>query len=364
MKILLIEPYFTGSHKQWAMGFAKHSRHNIHLLTMKGQFWKWRMHGGAITLAKMFNAMDWLPDLIFASDMLDLNTFLSLTRDKSNGIRTAFYFHENQLSYPWSPDDRDIKNKRDSHYGFINYSSALTADKVFFNSKFHMKSFLNALNPFLKQFPDHQEFDTIDIIKKKSEVLFLGMDLSRLRKHILPKDSRPIVLWNHRWEYDKNPESFFRILKRIKDSGDDFGLVILGENFSKTPKIFEESRKQFKNQIVHWGYVDSFKEYSKWLWKSHIIPVTSNQEFFGGSVMEAVYCGVWPILPNRLSYPELFPTKFHYDNIYNNEEELFIKTSWALKNFHNLNQKNLVTISEQFDWQLMAPKYDVKLETI
>ena len=80
--------------------------------------------------------------------------------------------------------------------------------------------------------------------------------------------------------------------------------------------------------------------------------------------MEAVYCGVWPILPNRLSYPELFPTKFHYDNIYNNEEELFIKTSWALKNFHNLNQKNLMTISEQFDWQLMAPKYDVKLETI
>ncbi|GIR57376.1 MAG: hypothetical protein CM15mP64_7880 [Candidatus Neomarinimicrobiota bacterium] len=38
------------------------------------------MHGGAITLAKMFNAMDWLPDLIFATDMLDLNTFLSLNK--------------------------------------------------------------------------------------------------------------------------------------------------------------------------------------------------------------------------------------------------------------------------------------------
>ena len=105
MKILIIEPYFTGSHKQWAESYKIHSSHNIKILSLKGQFWKWRMHGGAITLARMFNAMHWLPDLIFATDMLDLNTFLSLTRNKSNGIQTAIYFHENQLSYPWSPSD-------------------------------------------------------------------------------------------------------------------------------------------------------------------------------------------------------------------------------------------------------------------
>ncbi|MAV96235.1 MAG: glycosyl transferase family 1, partial [Candidatus Marinimicrobia bacterium] len=157
MNILLIEPYHTGSHKQWAEGYISHSSHNVKILHMKGQFWKWRMHGGAVTLARKFNKMKWKPDLIFATDMLDLTTFLSLTREKSSGIPTAIYFHENQLSYPWSPDDRDIQNKRDSHYGFINYSSALSADKVFFNSEFHMKSFLEALQPFLKQFPDYQE---------------------------------------------------------------------------------------------------------------------------------------------------------------------------------------------------------------
>ena len=189
MKILIIEPYFTGSHKQWAESYKRNSSHNIKILSLKGQFWKWRMHGGAITLAKMFNAMDWLPDLIFATDMLDLNTFLSLTRNKSNGIPAAIYFHENQLSYPWSPSDRDIKNKRDSHYGFINYSSALAADKVFFNSEFHMKSFFNALIPFLKQFPDYQELDTVDVIKKKSEVLYLGMDLRRFYNYTFERDS-------------------------------------------------------------------------------------------------------------------------------------------------------------------------------
>ena len=364
MKILIIEPYFTGSHKQWAESYKRNSSHNIKILSLKGQFWKWRMHGGAITLAKMFNAMDWLPDLIFATDMLDLNTFLSLTRNKSNGIPAAIYFHENQLSYPWSPSDRDIKNKRDSHYGFINYSSALAADKVFFNSEFHMKSFFDALIPFLKQFPDYQELDTVDVIKKKSEVLYLGMDFRRFCNHTFERGLKPNILWNHRWEYDKNPQSFFSVLKKVKNEGNDFGLVILGENFSKSPKVFEESKKDFVNQIVHWGYVDSFEEYAKLLWKSHIIPVTSNQEFFGGSVMEAIYCGVWPILPNRLTYPELLPSEMHSENIYNTDKELINKICWAITNHQKLNKSNLATISEKFDWLVMAPEYDKKLEAL
>ena len=160
MKILLIEPYFTGSHKQWAEGYKFYSKHEIKILSMKGQFWKWRMHGGAITLAKSFNNSGWNPDLILCTDMLDLTTFLSLTRKKTKHIPVAIYFHENQISYPWSPKDRDKIQNRDNHYGFINYASALSADKVFFNSKFHMNSFLDNLYPFLKNFPDHNQLIT------------------------------------------------------------------------------------------------------------------------------------------------------------------------------------------------------------
>ena len=78
MKILYVEPYYAGSHRQWIDSYKRYSKHRIDILSLPGKKWKWRMHGGAITLSKMFNAMDWLPDLIFATDMLDLNTFLSL----------------------------------------------------------------------------------------------------------------------------------------------------------------------------------------------------------------------------------------------------------------------------------------------
>ena len=365
MKILLIEPYYTGSHRQWADGYQNYSQHEIKILSMKGQFWKWRMHGGAITLAKEFNEMDWLPDLILATDMLDLTTFLSLTRERSYNIPTAIYFHENQISYPWSPDDRDIKNKRDTHYGFINYSSALSADKVFFNSEFHMKSFLDDLHPFLKQFPDHQGLGSIDNIRNKSEVLYLGIDLQRFDEHKFDDtNERPLILWNHRWEYDKNPESFFSVLEKVKNSGSDFSLVVLGENFNRSPSVFDQAKEIFKENIKHWGYTESFSEYAEWLWKAHILPVTSDQEFFGASVMEAIYCQVWPILPCRLTYPEIISSNDHEENFYKDEDELYSKIIWAMDNVTKGNKYNLHGIAKQFDWRNMAPIYDQLLSSI
>jgi len=48
MKILLLEPYFTGSHKAWAEGYARYSSHNIEILSLPGQFWKKGISGSAI----------------------------------------------------------------------------------------------------------------------------------------------------------------------------------------------------------------------------------------------------------------------------------------------------------------------------
>ena len=106
MKILIIEPYFEGSHKSWTLEFQKFSNHTIELLTLPGRHWKWRMHGGAITLAQQYNNLDFKPDAILTSDMLNLPLFKSIA--KTDKIPIIMYFHENQITYPWSPNDRDI----------------------------------------------------------------------------------------------------------------------------------------------------------------------------------------------------------------------------------------------------------------
>lgn len=354
----MLEPFFSGSHRQWAEGLQKHSRHQIDILSLPGRHWKWRMHGGAISLTKRFLRKEEKPDLILATSMLDLTTFLSLSRDKSQDIPIAIYFHENQLTYPWSPQDRDVKNKRDNHYAFINYTSALTADKVFFNSQYHRDSFLDALPKFLNQFPDKQGKENVELIRDKSEVLYLGMDLTRFdkfeSKERLPE---PVILWNHRWEYDKRPEVFFSTLFKLKEKGIKFKLVVLGEQNDVNPSIFDEAKEHLHDEILHWGYAESFEEYARLVYQSDILPVTSNQDFFGGSVVEAMYCNCVPILPNRLAYPEHLSEELTSRCLYE-EGELELSLEYTIKHITDLRRVDYQSLVKKYDWGAISSKYD------
>lgn len=361
MNILIIEPYNSGSHAAWAKGYQSYSRHDVDILGMEGRYWKWRMHGGAVTLAKRFMEGGFKPDLIFASDMLDLSTFLALTRSRTAAIPTALYFHENQLSYPWSPDDRDVLHKRDSHYGFINYSSSLAADRLFFNSAYHMESFLDEVWRLLKNFPDYNELDTVKDMRNKSNVLHLGLDLKRLDEHrpeSIKKGEKPLLLWNHRWEYDKNPADFFRALYLLAEKGLEFELAILGENFRKKPAEFEEARERLGDKIVQFGYAEDFSSYASLLWKADIMPVTSNQDFFGGSVVEGIYCNNLPLLPKRLAYPEHIPEEFQEEFFYEDFGDLVNRLERAIINIDETRSKDVSRFVRGYRWEEMAPRYD------
>lgn len=366
MQILIIEPFLGGSHKKWAEEYQKFSAHDVKIISLPGRHWKWRMFGGAVELAKQFLAADINPDILLVSDMLDLTTFVSLCRNQLSTTAISIYFHENQITYPWSPDDLDIKLKRNNHYGFINYTSALVADSIFFNSEYHLTSFTESLEPFLKQFPDFRSLDNIPKVKAKSKVLPLGIDLNKFDKYKIQSiHNEPVILWNHRWEYDKNPELFYKILRRIKDENISFKLIILGQSFSKTPSIFNDLEIQFSDQIIHIGHVSSFNEYADLLWKSDILPVSSNQDFFGGSVVEAIYCNCFPILPNRLAYPEHIPKTEHSRHYFNNEEEFYKKLKDTILNFQEIQSSDkLKNFVASYDWSTLAPHYDSTFEKL
>ncbi len=365
MNILLIEPYFTGSHAMWAEGYKKYSNHNVEILSLKGQFWKWRMHGGAVTLAKMFLALSFTPDLIIVSDMIDLTIFQALTRKATHHIPFAVYFHENQLAYPWSVTDGDVEKKRDMHYSFINYSSALAADMVCFNSQFHMDIFFVELKSFLKGFPDYNEPESVDIIKAKSSVLALGLDLACFDAFkSSEKNGKPLILWNHRWEYDKNPGAFFRALYKLEEKGLDFEAAIVGENFNRKPDEFFKARERLGEKIIQFGYVADFAEYAKWLWRADIIPVTSNQDFFSVSFAQAVYCDCYPLLPDRLAFPEHIPVEHRGEFIYRDDDDLDAKLEGSVKDIDNIRKRGASVFVEKYKWEHMAPVYDKFFENM
>ena len=70
--------------------------------------------------------------------------------------------------------------------------------------------------------------------------------------------------------------------------------------------------------------------------------------------MEAVYCGCHPILPVRLTYPELFPPEY----LYQGENELYEKTVSALSQVQSIRKNSLRNTAAEYDWKIMASKYD------
>ena len=364
MNILYVEPYYSGSHKQWIDSYKKKSRHEISILSLKGIHWKWRMHGGAITLSKKFLADKRQYDLIMVSYMLNLPLFKSLCYQKINKTKIVIYFHENQISYPRSSNDKDIKFKRDFHSTFINYTSSLTSDYNLFNSQYHFDDYFNGLEKYLKKMPDNNNLNSIKIIKNKSSVLHIGCNIKKFNIQSNNKNDIPIILWNHRWEHDKDPETFFKILFKVAKKRYKFNLIILGQSYNKYPKCFDLAVKKLKSHIIHSGYCKNKDDYEKWLIKADVLPVTSIQDFFGLSIVEAVSANIYPLLPNRLSYPEILDKKNNPELFYDNETMLYDKLCNYLNDYKKLrySTSKYKSLVNRFDWSNMVGIYDQQFE--
>jgi glycosyltransferase involved in cell wall biosynthesis len=381
VRVWALEPYYGGSHRQSLDGLARHSDHDFTLLTLPGRHWKWRMHGGALELAaqaeeRLAGGAE-TPDVLFASEMLDLPVFLATlgragARHGARGtavtpaarVPSIVYFHENQLTYPLPPGvDRDLS------YGFKNLTTALAADMVLFNSAFHRREFLAAADDLVAGMPDAIPGWAVEEVAAKSSVLPLGCDLRALDAHQArgvasaaagrwgDPDAGPLIVWNQRWEYDKAPEGLFRALEELKDRGTAFRLAVAGSGATVESEDFMRARDALAGRVVQWGRLDDSADYAALLWAADVVVSTAIHEFFGVAVLEAVYCGCRPVLPRRLSYPELIPAEAHGEVLYG-EGGLVDAVARALEAPRAWSQDWQRTWVARFDWGSLKTRYD------
>jgi len=315
-KLLVIEPFYGGSHKQLVDTLvSKLDVSTFFLVTLPAKKWHWRARASALTISQIIPKKHQFTTL-FTSSVLSLAELLGLRPDLAL-LDKIIYFHENQLCYPV----KAVKD-RDFQFGYNQVTSCLAADQVLFNSQYNLDSFLSHIPTFLGMQPDYKpnSYVICDQIKSVSQVCYFPLQLPASSPTNLVKDTTKLhIVWPHRWEHDKDPETFCRVIIKLHEDKYDFTVSLLGEVFSEVPDIFQEVKVKLKDKIQVFGFVPSKQEYYDLLDMADVVVSTAMHEFYGVSMLEAVWLGCYPLVPKRLVYPEIYPQEC----LYNTEQQLF-----------------------------------------
>ncbi len=293
---------------------------------MPPRHFSWRIRG---------NGLSWFQnpafaesyDLCIATSMVDLATVKGLNPGFSS-IPSLLYFHENQFAYPKSAQ---VNTAHQIEAQMVQVFGALCCDVAGFNSEYNRTTFLDGLSALLRKLPDGVPKNVVDVVREKSIILPVGVMATHsdrasngdqalaLRKH---GDSAPHFIWNHRWEYDKGPDRLLAFLGALPI---EFNATfhIVGQSFRSIPEKFQDIHALLKARgwLGQWGFIESTQVYRELLEQADFVLSTSNHDFQGLSVMEAVSRGCVPVLPNRLAYPDFFSSEYLYSGSENIAQE-------------------------------------------
>jgi glycosyltransferase involved in cell wall biosynthesis len=322
LRVLALEPYYGGSHRAVLDGLAGRIDAEWTPLTLPARKWKWRMRGAAITMAPQARdlareraAADAEAgisarapfDVIFASTFVNLAEFRGMVGAEVAGVPAIVYFHENQLVYP---------NRHTAEWDFqfplTNITSALSADCCVFNTAWNCDRFCDEIPGFLREFPDHHPKGVAESIRAKSRVIAPPFDPAPFDAVPPSRGPVPRIVWPHRWEHDKDPDAFFSAVAKLAEEGLDFEVAVAGQMFRDVPDSILAAEAALGSRLVHLGAPESIDAYARLLASCDISVSTAINEFFGIAMVESAYAGCYPVVPDRLAYPELYPREMRY----------------------------------------------------
>jgi glycosyltransferase involved in cell wall biosynthesis len=213
--------------------------------------------------------------------------------------------------------------------------------------------------------PDHVPVGLADRVRERSGVFPVGIDFQPHREFLTGAPERaarppavPLLVWNHRWEYDKAPEVFVEALLRLKERGVAFRVDICGQAGENPPPAFALAAEKLAAEIVHLGFYERREDYFAALARADVVVSTARHEFFGVAVTEAMYMGCLPVLPRGLSYPEILPPHLHQLFLYEDARELDAFLAHFLRHPPLAYRRDVVEAASRCDWAQLAGRMD------
>ena len=318
-KILLLSPYDAISHQYWRQGLvARFPEHDFTVVTLPARYFSWRFRGNSLSMA--YDArLRCEYDLLIATSMTDLSALKGLCPGLAN-VPSVLYFHENQFVYPENAGRSKTLKKsgegaqRTVEMQITNLYSAISADRLVFNSTYNRNTFLDGAEKFLKKMPDHVPAGVCQSLEAKSQVVPVPLGEECFQEAV--RAGKFSILWNHRWEFDKGVDELKQIVIGLLDSEVDFIFHLAGQQFKSVHPVMGEvvALLEKAKRLGNSGFIESREKYLELLAKTHCILSTSLHEFQGLAVQEAIASGCLPLVPDRLVYPEYIDSQWRYRN--------------------------------------------------
>ncbi len=301
MKILLLSAYDADSHKYWRQQLvANLPEYEWTQLVLPGRYFNWRIRGNSLQWAlEQQTVLRAGYDLVIATSMVDLSALKGFVPQLAS-TPSIVYFHENQFAYPQGQGGHAFLEPK-----MVNLYSAFAADKLLFNSEYNRQSFLLGVAEFTNKLPEKLP-GLVTKLRQKSDRIPVPITLYQQAADGCRKvQGIPQLVWNHRWEYDKGPELLLACVDELQRRNIAFKLHLLGQQFRRIPKALKSLQDKHRHCLGEVGFVTSRSDYEALLGQSDYVLSTADHEFQGLAVGEAIQCGCLPLLPDRLSYPEL-----------------------------------------------------------
>lgn len=287
---------------------------------------------------------------------------------KRGWIKTGDKFFTMDLWHPGLeciPYMAQLQGVKIEVYGFLHAGSYITGDfaepmapwacnfelgwvtfcsKIFVGSEYHKSQFIKRRFNATPWVMDRRREPFCNDYLDKFVVTGNPLDTEEIRTgiYIPPVASRARwIVFPHRWDDEKDPQRFVRLMNRLWEKRQDFKVRITtsrAQDFSSKQK---RQMAEFKcDYLAEYGLTKT--AYYQRLAHAKVFVSTAIEETFGYCLAEAVTLGCHPVVEAELSYPELLSGSTGC--LYHNDEEAVDLISRALDN--------------SVDWSHLMMKYD------
>jgi hypothetical protein len=347
LDILALEPFYGGIRRHMLETLIRCSRHRWTLLKLPPRRIERRLTAAAHWFSEQLSR-HWVGrvDVLFTSEALNLSDLYRLVPALLKKP-SVVYFHSNQLP--------DTNSRREGPLDLVNLNTAAAATEIWFNSLYHLRTFLSRATAFVERTPELASRNPLPGITAKSQLMLPAVDLRAMNE--AASDTRRLKK-NKRIAFLDTRDADLRLLNSalatMTRRGEKFELVTVGP----VEDLATNLPRRTISEIDDLGQVQAVQE-------AGLILSAKGGATCDHHLVRGLAAGCWPIVPADGVYPEIVPESIHGNCLYDSVDSLVSR----LLDFWHLSrpdgyESELREILHRFDPIQACKAMDERLEEL